>query len=65
MVYEPLASCVHDCTADVISICAEERCKVMRGLYLSKESTAENSTTPIEPVDDRVRVLLHRCSEHD
>lgn len=40
-------------------------CKIQRGSYLSKESTTENPMTPIEPVDDRIRIFLHRCSEDD
>jgi len=65
LVYEPLASCVQDCTAAVISIRVDYGYKVMKRPYLSKESTPENPTAPIEPVDDRIRVLLHRCSEDD
>jgi hypothetical protein len=63
-VYEPLASCVQDCTAAAIGIC-NKGAKEERGPHLSKESTPENSTAAIEPVDDRIRVLLHRCSEDD
>ena len=65
LVYEPLASCVQDCIVSVISACTKFFGKVHKRLYLSKESTTENPMTPIEPVDDRVCVFLHRCSEHN
>ena len=63
LVYEPLASCVQDCIVFVISVCTNFLSKVQKGSYLPKESTTENPMTPIEPVDDRICVFLHRCGE--
>lgn len=63
-VYEPFGMSVHDwCTIRWSAWATRD--SPPQGTHLSKEPTPEDTTPGIQPVNDRISVLLHRGSEDD
>jgi len=65
-VYDPFGSWVQDCGKSEVRTLFRggQSSYAMWRTYLSKQSASKNALSCIEPIDDRICVLLHRGSKN-